>query len=143
MGLTMPSACGPGTQDERARPASARRRIGGAKSAAAEDPTTAQHLLGHRPVRILPILVTGSWIGESDEQGAGLIRRAMDALRALVDESGSKAFWLVSGDLAHVGRKFGDTADADAIINDVRSADAILLEHLQEVDQNVRVVGGP
>lgn len=93
-----------------------------------------QHLLGHRPVRILPILVTGSWIGESDEQGAGLIRRAMDALRALVDESGSKAFWLVSGDLAHVGRKFGDTADADAIINDVRSADAILLEHLQAAD---------
>jgi AmmeMemoRadiSam system protein B len=93
-----------------------------------------QHLLGHRPVRILPILVSGSWTGDSDEQGAGLIRRAMDALRALVNEHGRRAFWLVSGDLAHVGRKFGDAADAESMVDDVRSADDVLLEHLQAAD---------
>lgn len=93
-----------------------------------------QHLLGHRPVRILPILVSGSWTGDSDEQGAGLIRRAMDALRALVNEQGRRAFWLVSGDLAHVGRKFGDAADAESMVDDVRSADDVLLEHLQAAD---------
>lgn len=93
-----------------------------------------QHMLGHRPVRILPILVSGSWTGDSDEQGAGLIRRAMDALRALVNEHGRRAFWLVSGDLAHVGRKFGDAADAELMVDDVRSADDVLLEHLQAAD---------
>lgn len=93
-----------------------------------------QHLLGHRPVRILPILVSGSWTGESDEQGAGLIRRAMDALRAIVNEHERRAFWLVSGDLAHVGRKFGDAADAESMMDDVRSADDRLLEHLQAAD---------
>jgi predicted class III extradiol MEMO1 family dioxygenase len=40
----------------------------------------------------------------------------------------------VSGDLAHVGRKFGDAADAESMVDDVRSADDVLLEHLQAAD---------
>ena len=58
----------------------------------------------------------------------------MDALRALVDESGSKPFWLVSGDLAHVGRKFGDSVDATSMMDDVQTADAALLETLRSAD---------
>jgi AmmeMemoRadiSam system protein B len=92
-----------------------------------------QHLLGHRPLRILPILVTSTWAHDGDE-GAEVIRAAMGELRRLVEASGSSAYWLVSGDLAHVGQKFGDIQPASAMIEQVRRADDQLLRHLVAAD---------
>ena len=93
-----------------------------------------QHLVPHRPIRILPVLITSSWLSDADVMGAMLVRSAMDQLRRIVDESGARAFWLVSGDLAHVGRKFGDDVDALAMEDDVRKHDADLLRHLAAAD---------
>ncbi|MBU3741469.1 MAG: AmmeMemoRadiSam system protein B [Candidatus Kapabacteria bacterium] len=93
-----------------------------------------QHLMPHRPIRILPVLITSSWLSDADVMGAMLVRSAMDELRRLVDESGARAFWLVSGDLAHVGRKFGDDVDAASMEDDVRQHDAELMRHLAAAD---------
>lgn len=89
-----------------------------------------QHLVGHRPFTVLPILVSGL----RDDQGAGRLDRAIDALRDLVAESGMRAFWLVSGDLAHIGRKFGDDEAATDLLDAVRAEDAELLRHLAAAD---------
>jgi MEMO1 family protein len=90
-----------------------------------------QHLVGHRPFTVLPILVAGL---RDDDQGAGQLAAAIDILRDVVDASGKRAFWLISGYLAHVGRKFGDDEAAIDLLDAVRAEDAELLRHLAAAD---------
>ncbi|MBK7033638.1 MAG: MEMO1 family protein [Ignavibacteria bacterium] len=61
----------------------------------------------------------------------GVLEQAAEVLREAVAKSGRKAIWLISGDLAHVGKKFGDDLPAQAFIGDVKGADQRLLEHLR------------
>ncbi len=79
-----------------------------------------------RPFTILPILVSGL------DKGAlnGALHEAIAAIRDVVANSGRNVVWLVSGDLAHFGVRFGDAAPAAEMMEDVREADSTLLRHL-------------
>src|SRR5207248_8000227 len=71
-----------------------------------------QHLFGRaRPIRIVPLLV-GSF-ADCVESGADPadqpdIARMVEALRAAEAGAGEPVCYVISGDLAHIGPKFGD-----------------------------------
>ena len=100
-----------------------------------------QHFFGHREFSILPLLVTsfypliqeyrrsGKFPSENDE-----LARFSDALRWALARSGKRVAFVVSGDMAHIGRKFGDARPAEAFIDEVEKEDARLLEHLAQAD---------
>jgi AmmeMemoRadiSam system protein B len=98
-----------------------------------------QHLFGPE-VRILPILCGP--FGRSLRQG-GLpeddegIRRFFDALAELHAREGDRIFWVMGVDLAHIGRRYGDTravqADDDAM-TEVREKDHSRMERLAAGD---------
>lgn len=87
-----------------------------------------QYLFGHRPFTILPILVTGLDYERSDEGAWGR------AIAQVVAASGRKVCWLISGDLAHVGLRFGDDRPASGMIKAVQTFDRTLLGHLENGD---------
>ena len=77
-----------------------------------------QHLLGrHRPIRIVPLLV-GSFADciESGTDPANMsdIARMVEALRRAEAECPEPVCYVISGDLAHVGPKFGDDEPVNA-----------------------------
>ncbi len=75
-----------------------------------------QHLFGPR-IRILPI-VCGSYarslyqggMPEDDER----VRRTLGALGELAAKEGDRLLWVLGVDMAHMGRRYGDAADAKA-----------------------------
>jgi len=85
-----------------------------------------QHLWQGRTFEILPVLVTHS-IFES-----GHLDRIAKELREFVSTTGREVLWLISGDLAHVGRKFGDELPAQMYEEDVRRADRQLTNALED-----------
>lgn len=93
---------------------------------------------GRRPIRIVPLLV-GSFgdcvaSGEAPESCAD-IARMIAALRAAEAEANEPVCYVISGDLAHVGPKFGDSGlMTDAFLADNRNADAALMERAAAVD---------
>jgi len=92
-----------------------------------------KHVMGDRPFTILPILVTG-FGGENDPQGREEILAIGTAVRQVVQASGRSATWLISGDLAHVGQRFGDPMPADVLLPSVKEADQDLLNLLKAGD---------
>ncbi|MBK7186350.1 MAG: AmmeMemoRadiSam system protein B [Ignavibacteria bacterium] len=73
-----------------------------------------QHTWEGRSYTVVPILVTMAALEN------GVLEQAAEVLREAVAASGRKAIWLISGDLAHVGKKFGDDLPAQAFIGDVK-----------------------
>ena len=107
-----------------------------------------------RPFTILPILVSGLQQYFAHEGALeGALHEAVQAIRNVVVESGRKAVWIVSGDMAHFGARFGDEAPASDMFEEVREADSTLLRHLsaaqpgafynavREADDNYRICG--
>jgi len=75
-----------------------------------------QHVLG-TGVRILPILC-GSFIeslssGKPPESNPDL-KRFFDTLGELAEREGPRLFWILGVDLAHIGRRYGDSFDVRA-----------------------------
>ena len=91
-----------------------------------------QHVLQGRPFQILPILVGG--IDAEDAAAREHLAQAGRRVREAVDASGKSATWLISGDLAHVGLKFGDETPADAMLLDVNAHDRELVALLEGAD---------
>ncbi len=98
-----------------------------------------QHCFPERNFTILPLLVTSfepfiaaGILPSQDEKVAQIAR----AVRTVVEQSGRKAVYISSGDLAHIGRKFGDNFDAEAMLETLAGEDAMLLEHLQACNHN-------
>lgn len=83
-----------------------------------------RYLWPDRDVAILPILVTSAIFEE------GALEEWSKRIQDVVKRSGRTPIWLISGDLAHVGRKFGDPVPASEIIADVQDADRGLIDHL-------------
>lgn len=98
-----------------------------------------QHCFSRRNFTILPILVTSfhSYIqqGILPEQHAP-IKEFAAAVRTVVEQSGRNAVYISSGDLAHIGRKFGDTFDAEPMLPTLHREDAALLRSLELCDHN-------
>ncbi len=92
-----------------------------------------KHVKEEKPFTMLPILVTG-FGGEHDPDGREEIGRIASAIREVVAASGRKAIWLISGDLAHIGQRFGDPMPAAVLLPSVREADADLLRLLEQGD---------
>ncbi|MBY0588738.1 AmmeMemoRadiSam system protein B [bacterium] len=98
-----------------------------------------QHALRDRPdFSIVPLLV-GSF-GDSVDEGRSPadfpeIARMVDALRAAEESCEQEVCYIVSGDLAHIGPKFGDRPKVDAQKSlACRSADERLLQQLTTPD---------
>lgn len=85
-----------------------------------------QHLWSGRPFEILPILVTQS-VFESDN-----LEKISREIQEFVASTNRKVLWLISGDLAHVGRKFGDELPAAMLAEAVRGADQALVNALED-----------
>ncbi|MGL6096618.1 MAG: AmmeMemoRadiSam system protein B [Fimbriiglobus sp.] len=90
------------------------------------------------PVRIVP-LVVGSFGDRVDANaspaGAADIGRMVDALRSAEAAAGEPVCYVISGDLAHIGPKFGDPARVDdTALSQCRGQDEKLLGRLGAVD---------
>ncbi len=85
-----------------------------------------QHLWGSRPFEILPILVTQSLFDR------GNLEKISREIQDFVASTNRNVLWLVSGDLAHIGRKFGDELPAAMITDTVRAADQALVNALED-----------
>jgi AmmeMemoRadiSam system protein B len=91
-----------------------------------------------RPIRIVP-LVVGSFqdcvLLESSPSRRLDIQRLVEALRHAEAETPEPIFYLISGDLAHLGPKFGDPTPvaADQLEHSL-AQDRALLRHLEHAD---------
>jgi AmmeMemoRadiSam system protein B len=76
-----------------------------------------QHILADRgPIRIVPLVVGsfGDCVEEDRDPGAAKdIARMTAALRAVEAAAGEPVCYVISGDLAHIGPKFGDRRRAE------------------------------
>ncbi len=84
------------------------------------------HLTRHRPIAVVPILC-GAF-----EPGDPRIEGLLDALQEAVE--GRETFYVISGDLAHVGPAFGGTPMAGAAKRRVQRSDSDLLGSLEVGD---------
>ena len=93
---------------------------------------------GKRPIRIVP-LVVGSF-QDAVEEGAPPtaqddVRRMVAALRAAERETKERICYIISGDLAHIGPKFGDDREAaGAWLDQSREQDQAILKRAEAAD---------
>ena len=95
-----------------------------------------QHLYGSRAPRIVAVLCTSfdHYLAGGGPRSDERYRIFIDAFRETIDTLGREVSYVVSVDWSHVGRKFGDGADAAALLPSVRLSDRALLEAVQRVD---------
>jgi AmmeMemoRadiSam system protein B len=91
-----------------------------------------------RPIRIVPLLV-GSFHDCVAEGGSPMTRRdiarMVEALRRVETATKEPICYLISGDLAHVGPKFGDPRPvAEAFLALSREQDRAILKHTETVN---------
>jgi AmmeMemoRadiSam system protein B len=85
-----------------------------------------QHLWQGRTFEILPVLVTQAALEPN------VLHNIAAQLKNFVDSTGREALWLISGDLAHVGKKFGDEHPAAMYTDIVRAEDQGLINALED-----------
>jgi AmmeMemoRadiSam system protein B len=106
-----------------------------------------QYLYRDTPIRIVPFVV-GSFhdciaLGR-DPAGMEDISRMIDALRAADRETDEAICYIISGDLAHLGPKFGDPRPVSAtLLTHSRRQDFALLGELGEGARKPRRTGPP
>jgi hypothetical protein len=93
---------------------------------------------GKRPFRIVP-LVVGSFQDAVNEGTAPTeqedVRRMVEALRAMERETKEPICYLISGDLAHIGPKFGDYCPAAGPwLDESRASDQAILRQTESAD---------
>ncbi len=91
-----------------------------------------------RPIRIVPLLV-GSFhdcvqTGSTPASRAD-VKRMIEALRRVEAETTEPICYLISGDLAHIGPKFGDRVPVeDGFLTHSRQRDELLIRHTEAAD---------
>jgi AmmeMemoRadiSam system protein B len=93
-----------------------------------------------RPIRIVPLLV-GPFRDcvelEINPRDRADIRRMIAALRQAEAETSEPICYVISGDLAHIGRKFGDARElAESKLEQSREQDQKLLRKAEAVDSD-------
>ncbi len=91
-----------------------------------------------KPIRIVP-LVVGSFAdcieSGDDPSDQSDIRRMVEALRRAETETPEPICYIISGDLAHIGPKFGDRASVgEPLLSHSEKQDRSLLHALESVD---------
>lgn len=98
-----------------------------------------QRILGDKNFKILPIL-TGSPANYFNENitpdSNEKYNSTIDAIKNAIASTGKKVLILSSGDLSHVGRKFGDEFPAVSELIRVKHEDESLIEQLTKADKN-------
>jgi AmmeMemoRadiSam system protein B len=99
-----------------------------------------QHVLGKPDVRIVPILcgplAQSLFTGKAPETDPN-VERFFDALGEIAEQHRKKVIWILGIDLAHVGKRYGDsfTASAgDGRMQEVRARDEARLGRVCEGD---------
>ncbi|GIV54446.1 MAG: MEMO1 family protein [Candidatus Kapaibacterium sp.] len=90
-----------------------------------------QHLFPERKYTVLPVLVTSFHdlvLSQSHPRTDAKFAAFTAALRQVVEQSGRTPIVLVSGDLAHIGRRFGDQWDAAPMLDQLRGEDYQVLD---------------
>jgi AmmeMemoRadiSam system protein B len=93
---------------------------------------------GKRPIRIVP-LVVGSF---HDSVALGVrpaeiedVGRMVEALRKVIAEAGEPVCTIISGDLAHIGPKFGDPdLLSDEVLGHSREQDQLIVRQAERAD---------
>jgi MEMO1 family protein len=93
---------------------------------------------GKRPIRIVP-LVVGSFQDAVEDRSPphkqGDVRQMIEALRAAERETKEPICYIISGDLAHIGPKFGDHCPAaGSWLDDSRERDQAILRTAEAAD---------
>lgn len=90
-----------------------------------------QHIFKNRPFKILPILCT-SFFGFIEKRvspkNEEIFASFTKALSKVISETGRKVNYIVSADLAHVGKKFGDDFPAKEILKKLKDEDQSILD---------------
>lgn len=99
-----------------------------------------QHLFADRPFRIVPLLV-GSFgdcvSSRTPPDREPSIQRMVAALRAAEEAAGEPVCYIISGDLAHVGPKFGDPDPVrEPFLGESRKQDELTLDQLRKTDRD-------
>jgi AmmeMemoRadiSam system protein B len=90
-----------------------------------------QHLFPDREFTVLPVLVTSFHdfvVRGVHPRNDTKFAAFTSALRRVVEQSKRKAIILISGDLAHIGRRFGDQWDAAPMLDQLRGEDYQILD---------------
>ncbi|MGF1583001.1 MAG: AmmeMemoRadiSam system protein B [Gemmataceae bacterium] len=91
-----------------------------------------------RPIRIVPLVVGPFWdhvMTQSAPQKGDDVGRMIQALRAVEDKISEPICYIISGDLAHIGPKFGDSKWVNrSQLDQSRKLDKELLKHLEKAD---------
>ncbi|MEN3027562.1 MAG: AmmeMemoRadiSam system protein B [Chlorobiota bacterium] len=95
-----------------------------------------QHLFGNG-VELFPVLLTsfGDLIPQRRSPSTdSALQYAIRTLREIIASSGRRTLWIASADMAHVGRKFGDDADARLLLPEVEQHDRALIAAMCRAD---------
>lgn len=99
-----------------------------------------QHALRKPGVKAVPILcgplVESLLTGDAPETNEN-VRRFFDALGELASQRGNRLVWILGVDMAHIGRRYGDSFRATAgqgPLAEVRARDEARLEHVCQGD---------
>jgi AmmeMemoRadiSam system protein B len=98
-----------------------------------------KYLFPDRDFTIVPILVTSfhHFVSSNTEpKTTNKIQLFSSALKSVIQELGEKAYVISSGDLSHIGLKFGDEDDAYLMKDSVTTFDSELLDSLEKGDNN-------
>jgi AmmeMemoRadiSam system protein B len=93
---------------------------------------------GRRPIRVVP-LVVGSFHdcvhrGVAPKKAPD-IERMIQSLRKVEEESGERICYIISGDLAHIGPKFGDADSvSDPVLQHSRKQDEAIMSAAEKAD---------
>jgi AmmeMemoRadiSam system protein B len=90
-----------------------------------------KYLFEDRPFTILPILVSG-YTDVEDQDFHNEMRELGALLARTISLSERNVMWLISGDLSHVGKKFGDDVPAIVLESEVLDFDRMLLDSLEK-----------
>lgn len=97
-----------------------------------------QHILKGKEFKILPIL-SGSLFNETNNKTlpneVDEYSKQINAIKGVINESNKKVLFLASGDLAHIGRRFGDEFDASEQFDELNNEDKILINHLSKINK--------
>jgi len=88
--------------------------------------------------RIVPILVRGFddlYYMEEGHLGRQIKAFSNAVAELAADEAGEDTLFLISGDLSHVGKKFGDERPAEMMFDEIKSFDRMFLEYASAGEQ--------
>lgn len=98
-----------------------------------------QRFFGHREFTIVPVLITSFYPFIQSYRSQSLLpaqqrdfMQFCKVLRDTIEKSGKKAAYVVSADMAHIGRKFDDPYDAQTMLATVKKEDEYLLQAMEQ-----------